>query len=101
VEVDALRPSVLVLADTYHPNWSVTVNGEPAHLAEVNDVVRGVVVPAGQSVVEFHYQSKARTVGIVISSIAGFVLLVGLVFWAIRRRRTDVAIDQVNEPLAS
>ena len=92
---------MLVLADTYHPNWSVTVNGEPAHLAEVNDVVRGVVVPAGQSVVEFHYESKARTVGIVISSIAGFLLLVGLVFWAIRRRRTVAAVGQVNEPLAS
>ena len=30
-----------------------------------------------------------------------FVLLVGLVFWTIRRRRTVAAIDQVNEPLAS
>lgn len=87
VEVDAPQPSVLVLTDTFHENWSVSVNGEPAHLARVNDVVRGVVVPAGPSVVEFRYESRARTVGTIVSLVTVVGLLIGAAVWAQRRRR--------------
>ncbi len=97
VDVDASQPSVLVLADVYHDNWSVTVNGEPADLAEVNDVVRGVVVPAGGSTVEFRYESRARTIGALISLVAVVALLVGSVVWSVRRRRTIANGRQLND----
>ncbi|HEY5170869.1 MAG TPA: hypothetical protein VIK54_03990, partial [Acidimicrobiia bacterium] len=61
VQVDASKPAVLVLTDTYYANWHVSVRGKPAHLARVDDIMRGVVVPAGTSTVVFSYHSSART----------------------------------------
>jgi hypothetical protein len=60
--VDASRPAVLVLRDTYYANWHVTVQGKDAHLARVDDIMRGIVVPAGSSTVVFHYHSSIRTI---------------------------------------
>jgi hypothetical protein len=87
VEVDAAEPGVLVLGDSYHENWSVTVNGESQHLGRVNDVMRGVVVPAGRSTVVFEYASTSRTLGtfVSIATVAGLVIY-GAVL-ALRRRR--------------
>jgi len=67
VAVDAPRASVLVLTDSYAYGWHVSVNGKAQHLARVDDVVRGVVVPAGRSTVVFTYRSPPRTVGASIS----------------------------------
>ncbi len=77
---------MLVLADTYHPNWTVTVNGVPQHLGRVDDVARGVVVRAGRSVVVFRYHSAARSWGWVISVAAVLALLVVGALWGWRRR---------------
>jgi hypothetical protein len=103
IDVDATQPAVLVLDDTYHENWSVTVNGEPAHIGRVNDVVRGVVVPAGSSVVEFRYESDARTLGIRLSLAVGVGLLIATAVWAVMRRRgrSRRADGSPHVPLAS
>ena len=100
VEVEAEQPAVLVLTDSFHDNWSVSVNGEPAHLGRVNEVVRGVVVPAGESIVEFRYESRARTVGTLISVLTIVALLLGAAVWAVvRRRRGSSGSDpQVGRP---
>ncbi len=86
VTVDATEPSVLVLADTYHPNWTVTVNGVSQHVGRVDDVARGVVVPAGRSLVIFRYRSAARTLGWVISGVTVVALLAVCVVCGWRRR---------------
>jgi len=89
IEVDTNRPSVVVLADTYQKDWSATVDGQPTHLGRVDDVVRGVVVPAGHSTVVFRYRSPARTIGLVISVLSLATLLVGAIWWRRRAKRTD------------
>jgi hypothetical protein len=90
VVVQSAKPSLLVLADTYHPNWTVTVNGVPRHLGRVDDVARGVVVPAGRSVVVFRYHSEAWSIGLAISVITWAGLLVVCCTWRWRRRRAQV-----------
>jgi hypothetical protein len=76
VEVNATRPAVLVLTDSYHDNWSVSVAGENEPLARVNDIVRGVVVPRGRSTVVFEYRSPARVHGGVVSAVTIAVVLI-------------------------
>jgi hypothetical protein len=87
IAVKAGKPSVLVLTDSYYRNWTATIDGKPAHIGRVNDVVRGIVVPRGRSTVVFRYHSPARSVGEVISYVtAGALALLALVA-ALRRRR--------------
>ncbi|MEM9557359.1 MAG: hypothetical protein AAGC60_24080 [Acidobacteriota bacterium] len=83
IETRAARPAVLVIADTWHPGWRVTVDGEPAHLGRVDEVLRGVVVPAGYHRVELAYTPRGRNAGLAIAGLTVLVLL-GL---ALLRRR--------------
>jgi len=77
VEVEAQRPGVLVLADSWYPGWEAMVNGEPAVVHPVNLALRGVVVPAGRSTVVFEYRPTWLGPGIALSVLAmvGLVLL--------------------------
>jgi hypothetical protein len=87
VAVEATRPAVLVLTDAYADGWSVSVNGKSQHLGPVDDVVRGVVVPAGLSTVVFTYHSRARSVGAIVSLVTIALLFGYVVVQAVRRRR--------------
>jgi uncharacterized membrane protein YfhO len=82
---------VLVLGDSDAPGWHATVNGKAQRVARVDQIMRGIVVPAGRSVVVFRYRSRPRDVGAVISlvTLAALVLLAaGAVVRATRLRRS-------------
>ena len=87
VAVDAPKASVLVLTDAYAPGWHVTVNGKAQHLARVDEIMRGVVVPAGKSTVVFTYRSAPRSIGKLISLLTLGLLLVYAIVVGIRKRR--------------
>lgn len=85
IATQAPAQRLLVLNDMYHPNWSVRVNGSPAVLYRVNGVFRGVLVPAGDSVVEFRYRNRAFEAGLWISVLSWLAVGGGLILtW--RRR---------------
>ncbi|MCH2170884.1 YfhO family protein [Myxococcota bacterium] len=67
-------PGLLVLTDTFTPNWSAEVDGRPSELLPTDALFRGVPVPAGEAQVVFHYQPRAFRIGAAISAAS---LLVG------------------------
>jgi hypothetical protein len=87
VSVNALEPSVLVLTNSYYRNWTATIDGKPAHIGRVDDVVRGIVVPRGRSTVVFRYHSAARSLGEVISYATAGAIALFVLGAALRRRR--------------
>jgi hypothetical protein len=87
IEVDANEPAMLVLTDSYHTHWKATIDGEAADVGRVNRIARGMIVPRGRSTVVFHYQSRPRDIGALISLTTLAVLLVLSVMHAWRRRR--------------
>jgi hypothetical protein len=70
------RPGILVLTDSYDPNWTVTVDSASAALLRVDTALRGVCMPAGEHHVRFDYVPKAFVAGVIISAIgwAAFLL---------------------------
>jgi hypothetical protein len=56
LEVDTDRKSVVVLHDIYYPGWEATVDGRSEPILRTNVLFRGVEVPAGRHVVEFHFR---------------------------------------------
>lgn len=75
VEVATASPGLLVLAESYFPGWSATVNGEPASCLPANGWMRAVSVPAGTSRVVLSFTSSRLAQGAWVSLLAIVVVL--------------------------
>jgi uncharacterized membrane protein YfhO len=79
---------VLVVTDSYYPEWIATVDGVTEPIIPVNLLFRGVVVPPGRHVVEMSYAPASWSIGVAVS-LAGLVALFVLVI-AFSKRATEV-----------
>ncbi len=77
VQVDAAEGGVLVVGESWHPNWRVTVDGKPAELLRANVAFMGVRLDAGKHDVLYSYRLPATLVaGWAISILTVLGLLV-------------------------
>jgi hypothetical protein len=81
--VRCTAPAALILKMTYHPNWTVTVDGLPAPTFMVSPSYIGIEMPAGVHQVNAVYEATAFKTPLL--TLGGIVLLGGLIF----RRRLD------------
>jgi hypothetical protein len=95
VDADVTRASELVLSDTYYPGWRVTVNGRPARINEVDFLLRGVAVSAGNDHIVFTYDPSSFRTGVVVTLSATGLVLVA-VFVELRRRRRSQARGRLD-----
>ena len=81
LKADAKTLAILLLNDRFDPNWSVTVDGQPAPLLRANFFMRGVLLQPGQHLVEFtfHLSTKPLVVSLLAEVVA--LLLCGLLFF--------------------
>jgi hypothetical protein len=91
VRTAASAPGVLVLTDVFYPGWVATVDGAPAPIYPADYAFRGVVVPAGEHIVEFAYRPTSFAAGAAISG-ASLLVLVALAV-VTRRRQTPALAD--------
>ncbi|MBI5957487.1 MAG: YfhO family protein [Chloroflexi bacterium] len=83
-------PAYLVIAETWYPGWSVTVNGKPAKLERANLAFLAVAVPAGESEINLRYRVNHFSAGAIISLISllaavGLIVFPGVRRWAQKR----------------
>jgi hypothetical protein len=62
-EVEAIEDAVLVVNDSFHPGWSVEVDGQPGQLLRANYAVRGVPLAQGRHSVELRYRTPGLIAG--------------------------------------
>ena len=67
VETNSLADGILVLTDTYTPDWRARVDGQPADVYIADYAFRAVHIPAGQHRVEFFYSPTSFYIGAAIS----------------------------------
>jgi hypothetical protein len=67
MEVEADRPTAVVVRDAFAPGWRARVNGVPAPIARADGRHRAVAVPAGRSAVELRYRPPLLMTGLVIT----------------------------------
>lgn len=79
------RPGVVMFDEVMASGWTVTVDGHPRSPMTVDDVLRGVTVPAGSHVIVWRYSVPGLRLGAIISGLAALALLLGAGL-AIRRR---------------
>lgn len=75
VSVEAEGAGYLVVADAIQSGWRAWVDGEPAFLYPADHALGAVFVPEGRRVVTIRYQPDGRVVGLVLTALAGAVLV--------------------------
>jgi hypothetical protein len=76
IEVQAERPAVLVVRNTFDRNWTATLDGDPVDVAPVDYLLQGVAVPTGAHVIELAYRDPWIGRGMAGSLLALGALLV-------------------------
>ena len=70
------KAGYLVIANTYHPEWSFSLDGRPAQqVLRVNYAFQAVQLPAGEHLVELRFNSQAARTGALL---AGLGLMLGV-----------------------
>ena len=88
VDVRMETPGLVVLADLWDKGWQAYLNGTSVPVLRVNHAVRGVVVPTGQSKLEFRYRPASLVWGLRLSAMAGLALLGWVAAGVVRSRKT-------------
>ena len=78
IDVGSNKKGVLVLADSWYPGWTATVDRKPAVVFPVDLTFRGVEIPEGTEEVVFTYEPLSVRYGLYTSGITGLVVVVGL-----------------------
>jgi hypothetical protein len=85
IEVAGGAEGYLVLADTFFPGWTATVDGRPTPIARGNLCQRVVALPPAPCRVHFSFETEGLATGLRLGGAAVAVLLVLL--WVSRPQR--------------
>ena len=69
------KPALLYLSDAWYPGWKATVNDTPAEIYRANYALRAVVVPEGNSSLQFVYEPDSFRYGLIVSGVSALLLL--------------------------
>ena len=87
-EVEAAKPSLVVVAQTYYHDWRAYVDGQPAHLLRANYAFQALQVPVGRHQVRLVYEDRMFQFGAAVS----ICMVVNcFVFLLLLRKRTPPA----------
>jgi len=88
LDVAAGDARLLVLADTFLPGWSATIDGEPAQVVRCNHSMRLVVLPETACRVTFTYGAPGLTTGLLLAAFAT-LSAIAAAWWIGRRTRAQ------------
>ena len=74
VAAQMATPGLVVLSDLWDPGWRAWLNGEPKPILRTDHALRGVLVPAGNSSLEFRYEPATFSWGVRLAGAAAAVL---------------------------
>jgi len=78
-----------VFSEIYYPKgWIAYIDGKESEIAQVNYVLRGLVIPEGEHTIEFKFHPKSYYLGHNLalgSSAIAVLLLLGGIFWNLKK----------------
>lgn len=94
VSVHSNRQGLLILQQTYYPGWKVTVNDKAAGLLISNFCMMSVLLPAGDHIVEFVFDTTVTKWLLVISSSLLLLILLSLFLYSAK----IIRLNGLNSP---
>nr|WP_319271842.1 YfhO family protein [uncultured Draconibacterium sp.] len=70
---------LVVFSEIYYPDWTVTIDGEPANYIEANYTLRAMVVPEGHHKIEFVFQPTYYTQANTMSMVFYYIIIIMVV----------------------
>jgi hypothetical protein len=95
IDVEAARPCLLVLGETWMPGWTATVDGAPRPVARVNVLFRGVALSPGDRTVSMVYEPASFRRGAIGSCVATALLVAGFLWSRCSARREGPPIPSM------
>lgn len=75
LEADMKTAGFVVLADAYHPDWDVTLDGKKWKIFQTNYLVRSVFVPEGKHEIKYVFAPVSFKAGLAVSAFSMLALL--------------------------
>lgn len=90
LRADMKTPGLVVLAERWDPGWRAYVDGGSVPVLRTNYVLCGVVLPEGESIVDFRYQPTSLRQGLqlMLVGLLGLAAWGGLHLWRRRSQRS-------------
>jgi hypothetical protein len=89
----------LVVLDSFHEDWRVTVDDRPAALLRANGLFRAVRLAPGRHRVRFDYRPRDLRIGAGVSA-AALLVMIGCALLPVRRRAAVAQRDPVHRVAA-
>ena len=89
--IDAPSAGWLVLAESWYPGWTATVDGREASIVRANINQKAVAIPAGTHRVAFVFRPRSLARGAMVSGLALACLVASAAFAWRRRSLSDRA----------
>jgi hypothetical protein len=86
LQVDAARPALLVVAESYYPGWEASVDGVAAQILRTNYISQGILVPGGCHTIKLNYAPSPFRYGLAVSLVSLLGVL-ALALWSWRGSR--------------
>lgn len=97
--VDLTEPSVAIVADSWHPGWSVTVNGDSAKALRVGGIVRGVQLPAGPHHVAWTFKPQSWPYAWIAFWLGLFALMASAIKNHFRQSKHRISEPKITKPV--
>jgi hypothetical protein len=85
IQVEAVAPSLVVVAQSFYHDWSASVDGRNVPLLRANHAFQAIQIPQGRHDIRLVYKDEAFKAGAVLSIIAWLVCLLGSLLFPSRR----------------
>jgi hypothetical protein len=86
VQVQASRPAIVLVRNTYDPNWHASVDGRRVTVLAADSVIQGIPVPAGRHLVRLWYDDPTVRHGLAGSAVSLALLAAAAVVLHLRPR---------------
>lgn len=90
LDVAVPNRQLLVWNESYHPGWTVTIDGRSRAAVRVNFDYLGCLVPPGRHIVAFRFRPRSFQIG-ALASAAGLAFLIGMLTIGRRHRPEPVS----------
>jgi hypothetical protein len=70
IRVTLSQPGWVVLADTYYPGWTATLDGRPAEILRADYAFRAVRAEAGEHTLIFEYHPRSFAAGLWVTGLS-------------------------------